>query len=380
MNRPVPEDGLQRTLPPLRTVVVKVGSSTLGDVSGGLHLPTLYSLAAQLAELRSRNIRVILVTSGAILAGRVVLKLKERPRELPDKQACAAVGQIELMARWREALGIHGIVAAQVLLTAEDLEHRGRFLNARNTLLRLLEAGCLPVVNENDTVATSEIRVGDNDRLASLLLNLVEADLMVLLSDVDGLYSANPRTHADAHRIPVLHGESALPVMEAADGSVGTGGMGTKIEAVRRALLAGTPALIASGRMASVIPRLVSGEDLGTLFVPTRRGLKRRKHWLAFAHRPRGQIIIDDGAVRALRERHTSLLPSGVTDLKGSFEPGDLVTLVSLLGVEVGRGLVNFSAEELARIKGLKTSELERVLGRRDFDEVVHRDHLVLHA
>lgn len=378
MNRP--EEVSRRTLPPVRTMVVKVGSSTLGDVSGGLHLPTLYALAAQLAELRSQNIRVILVTSGAILAGRVVLKLKDRPKALPDKQACAAVGQIELMARWREALGIHGIVAAQVLLTAEDLEHRGRFLNARNTLLRLLEAGCLPVINENDTVATSEIRVGDNDRLASLLLNLVEAELLVLLSDVDGLYSANPRVDSTAHRLPLLKGKESLPQIVEADGSVGTGGMGTKIEAVKRAMLAGTPALIAQGRMPGVLLRLMQGEDLGTLFLPTGPALKRRKHWLAFANRPRGQIIIDAGAIRALRERNTSLLPSGVCALKGTFEPGDLVTLVSLEGQEVARGLVNFSTQELEQIKGLKTSEVERVLGRRDFDEVVHRDHLVVHG
>lgn len=368
----------KRAMPTFRTLVVKVGSATLGDVTGGLHLPTLYALAAQLAALRARGIRVILVSSGAILAGRSVLKLAHRPRQLPEKQACAAVGQIELMARWREALHVYGIVAAQVLLTGEDLEHRGRFLNARNTLLHLLEQGCLPIVNENDTVATTEIKVGDNDRLASLMLNLVDADLLVLLSDVDGLYTANPHTDPHATRIPEVEGEANLPPIPTQDSSVGTGGMGTKIEAARRALVAGTPAVIALGRMPNILTRLLDGEDLGTIFRPTGRSLSRRKQWLAFAPMVRGALVIDAGAVKALRERKTSLLPSGILRIRGDFEPGDLVIIESEGGEEVARGLCNFDGASVERIKGLKTRELEAVLGRRDFDEVVHRDHMVL--
>ena len=367
-----------RVLPPVRTRVVKVGSATLGDPQGGLHLPTLYHLASQLAAIQARGTRVILVSSGAILAGRAALKLATRPKQLPEKQACAAVGQIELMARWREALAIHSIVAAQVLLTAEDLRHRGRFLNARNTLLHLLEHGCIPVITENDTVATEEIRVGDNDQLASLTLNLVEADLLVLLSDVDGLYTANPKTDPAASRIPLLEGEAALPRIDQADGSVGTGGMGTKIEAARRALMAGTPAIIALGREKDVLLRLMEGEPLGTLFRPTRRSLNRRQQWMAFANRPRGTVRIDAGAVRALRERNTRLLPSGVTGLEGEFMPGDLVIIAGPDGEEVARGLVSFGAGDLDRIRGRKTAEIEAVLGRRDFDEVVHRDHMVV--
>lgn len=367
-----------RKLPALRTVVVKVGSATLGDVAGGLHLPTLYSLAAQLAALKARGLRVLLVSSGAILAGRSVLKLDKKPEQLPVKQACAAIGQIELMARWREALAIHGLVAAQVLLTGEDLEHRGRFLNARNTLLHLLEQGCVPIINENDTVATTEIKVGDNDRLASLTLNLVEAELLVLLSDVDGLYTGNPKQFPDAKRIFEVEGEQNLPTLEEEDGAVGTGGMGTKLEAARRAMLAGTPAVICAGRMKEVLPRLLDGEPLGTYFKPVRRSLSRRKQWLAFAHRPRGFIVIDDGAVKALRERRSSLLPSGVVSLRGTFEEGDLVILEDLHGQEVARGLTHFDARSLDLIKGLKTREIEARLGHRDFDEVVHRDHLVL--
>lgn len=300
--------------------------------------------------------------------------------QLPVKQACAAIGQIELMARWREALAIHGLVAAQVLLTGEDLEHRGRFLNARNTLLHLLEQGCVPIINENDTVATTEIKVGDNDRLASLTLNLVEAELLVLLSDVDGLYSRNPKQHPEAERIIEVEGEQNLPTLEEEDGAVGTGGMGTKLEAARRAMMAGTPAVICAGRMKEVLPRLLDGEPLGTYFKPVRRSLSRRKQWLAFAHRPRGFIVIDEGAVRALRERRSSLLPSGVLSLRGEFEEGDLVILEDPSGQEVGRGLTHFDARSLAQLKGLKTREIEARFGRRDFDEVVHRDHLVLKA
>lgn len=359
-----------------RRVVVKVGSGVLSGRSGGLDGAVIARLAREVAQARSAGREVLVVSSGAILAGRQRLKLSGRP-SIELKQAAAAVGQSRLMRTWEAALARSRLTAAQVLLTSDDLKHRERYLNARNTLLSLLSLGVVPVINENDTVAVEEIKFGDNDGLSALVAGLVDARLLVLLTDQAGLFTADPRREPSARLLSEVAPGQALPELGSA-GPHGTGGMASKARAAAQAAAGGIAAVVADGTKPGTLAAVLAGEDAGTFFAPVEKPLAKRRQWLAFAARPKGRIVVDAGARAALAERGKSLLPSGVRSLSGSFERGDPVGLFEG-GREFARGLTNFSSADLARIKGLKTSQVEAVLGSKPADEVVHRDNLVVH-
>jgi glutamate 5-kinase len=367
------------TRPRLRRVVVKVGSGLVADSVGGPDPARIGPLAAELAAMMTAGVEAALVTSGAIAAGSARLGLGERPRSIPEKQAAAAVGQAALMWHYEQACAIHGVRVAQVLLTQEDVSDRARYLNARNTLLTLLRFKVLPIINENDTVAVEEIKLGDNDNLAALVAGLIDADLLVLLSDTDGLYTGDPRRDPTARRIDRV--ETITPEMEAlagAGGPLGTGGMVTKLQAAQKAMAAGIPMVIADGRRPAVLQTLLRGQPAGTYFEPRTDRLAARKRWIAFALPVQGTVTVDAGAHRALVERGKSLLPSGVTQVTGQFAAGDLVGVLDAQGREFARGLVSCDARELELVRGAKTADLERLLGYRVAAEVIHRDNLVI--
>jgi len=363
-----------------RRLVVKVGSGVLSQGAAGLHRPTLRELAAGLAALQGRGLEVILVSSGAILAGMEALGLAQRPRELPLKQAAAAVGQSHLMRAYEEAFQPAGVQVAQILLTGEDLRHRGRYLNARNTLLTLLRLGVLPVINENDTVAVQEIQFGDNDTLSALVAHLAAADLLVILTDTEGLFTADPRRDPTARLIPLVRPQDAVGSFcaEEAGSAASIGGMSTKVRAARRAALAGIPTVVACGRRPALLPAILRGEDIGTFFTPSPARMQSRKRWLAFASAPRGSIAVDAGARQALVRGGKSLLPSGVRATWKPFRAGDVVSLLDEEMREFARGLTNYGREDVERIKGLHSDAIAHVLGAKPFDEVVHRDNLVI--
>ena len=356
-----------------KRVVVKVGSGVLSGGGDGLHAATLRRLAVEIAKARANGDEVVLVSSGAILAGRERLKLEKRP-SVQLKQAAAAVGQSRLMRAWEGAFARPKITVAQVLLSGDDLHHRERYLNARNTLLTLLRLGVVPIVNENDTVAVEEIKFGDNDGLSALVAGLVDANLLVLLTDQDGLYTDDPRSNPEARFIEA-YGSANARTGKA--GPSGTGGMESKVKAARQAAEGGVLAIVANGTKAGTLTAILAGEGVGTRFVPDEKPLAKRRQWLAFASHPKGKIMVDAGAREALTSKARSLLASGVKGLSGAFEPGDVVSLAEN-GVEFARGLTNFSSRDLEKIKGLKTSEIEGVLGSKPADEVVHRDNLAV--
>jgi glutamate 5-kinase len=356
-------------------VVVKIGSGVLSGGKVGLDAPTVRRLADDVAAVREAGREVVVVSSGAILAGRARLALTAKP-STQLKQAAAAVGQPHLMQVWEEAFARHKVAVAQVLLTAEDLRDRERYLNARNTLLTLLRLGVVPIVNENDTVAVEEIKFGDNDGLSILVAGLIDAALLLLLTDQDGLYTDDPRKNPQAALIArVRPGETPEKVGDA--GPNGSGGMASKVRAARRAAQGGIAAVIASGVKDGTLVSAVAGESVGTFFEPVSKPLAKRQQWLAFASHPKGRITVDAGAKAALVERGKSLLSSGVRSLSGSFAPGDVVSLVSGAG-EFARGLVNYGAADLEKIRGLKTTQIEATLGHKPADEVVHRDNLAV--
>src|SRR5215469_3189660 len=362
-----------------RLVVVKVGSALLVDAeSARLNRTWLESLVEDLLRLRKRGQRVVLVSSGAIALGRRRLGLKHGTLRLEESQAAAAVGQIRLAHAYKELLESHDVTVAQVLLTLEDSERRRRYLNARATLESLLELGALPVINENDTVATAEIRYGDNDRLAARVAQMIGADCLVLLSDVEGLYSADPNRVPGAHLIHEVR--QITPEIEAMAGrsssQVGSGGMSAKIAAARIAIAAGCHMCIAAGAHQHPLRRIEETED-GTWFIPTATPAAARKQWIAGTLRPAGAITIDAGALRALLEGR-SLLPAGVTGSRGRFDRGDTVSVLTSDGTEVARGIIAYSDSDAARIMGRKSSEISEILGFRGRDEMIHRDDLVL--
>ncbi len=355
--------------------VVKVGSGALAGADGELDAATMSRLAEEIARARADGHPVVLVSSGAILAGRRRLKLPLRP-STAHKQAAAAVGQSRLMRAWEEAFAPHAIAAAQVLLTREDLRDRARYLNARATLLTLLRLGALPIVNENDTVAVEEIRFGDNDGLAALVAGLVDARLLVLLTDQAGLYTDDPRARPDARLVArVRVGE--LPARVEGAGPWGSGGMASKVRAARQAAASGVATVVASGARPGALSDALAGRPVGTLFEPAPRRQAQRRQWLAFAAQPRGRVLVDAGARAALVGAGKSLLASGVRAVAGRFEAGETVSLVEG-GVEFARGRVNYAARELELIAGLHSAQIPRVLGRAAGPEVVHRDHLAI--
>jgi glutamate 5-kinase len=360
-------------------IVVKVGSSSLTTAGGGIDPGRVRSIVDALAAARVRGAEVVLVSSGAIAAGLAPLRLSRRPRDLATQQAAASVGQGLLVRGYNEEFARHGIITGQVLLTVDDVTRRSHYRNAYRTFAKLLEMGVLPVVNENDTVATSEIRFGDNDRLAALVAHLVHADLLLLLSDVAGLYDGNPaRGHATM--LTEVWSEAdlvAVQVGRTGSAGVGTGGMQTKVEAARIATGAGIPVVLTSADRAG---QALAGDPVGTVFHPTGRRRPTRLLWLAHATEPKGRIVLDAGAVRAVTERRASLLPAGITAVTGVFVGGDPVDLVDPAGVPVARGLVNYDSTELPGLLGRSTRDLARELGAAYEREVVHRDDMVLLA
>jgi glutamate 5-kinase len=362
-----------------RRIVVKIGSSLLVDAKGGrLNEKWLASLAADIAALHAEKRDILVVSSGAIALGRTVLKLAAGELALEDSQGAAAVGQIALARNWTEALSRHGITAGQVLVTLGDTEERRRYLNARSTIDRLLQWRAVPVINENDTVATNEIRYGDNDRLAARVATMVSADLLVLLSDVDGLYDAPPGVGASARHVPRV--ERITPEIEAMAGSAGSGlsrgGMQTKIEAGKIATAAGTHMVIASGHLDHPLRAIEDGARC-TWFVTAGNPVTARKKWIAGSLEPKGTLTIDAGAVAALR-RGNSLLPVGVTRIEGAFARGDAVIIRGPDGIEIGRGLCAYDAEDAQKVRGRSSSEIDAILGFSGRTEMVHRDDLVV--
>ncbi|MDD5303004.1 MAG: glutamate 5-kinase [Elusimicrobia bacterium] len=358
-----------------KRIVVKVGSGVLSGGGKGLDGATLRRLAGEIARARAAGDEILVVSSGAILAGRERLKLEGRP-SVQLKQAAAAVGQSRLMRAWEAAFARPKITVAQVLLSGDDLHHRERYLNARNTLLTLLRLGVVPIVNENDTVAVEEIKFGDNDGLSALVAGLVDANLLVLLTDQDGLYTEDPRANPEATLISEVK-PGTKPARIGKAGPWGTGGMESKVRAARQAAEGGVLAVVANGAKAGTLSAVLAGKDVGTRFLPGEKPLAKRRQWLAFASHPKGRIIVDAGAREALTAKARSLLASGIKGLSGTFEAGDVVGLVEG-GGEFARGLTNFSSRDLEKIKGMKTSQIEAVLGVKQADEVVHRDNLAV--
>ena len=362
-----------------KRIVVKIGSGVLSD-GGEVRTSVLQSIAFQIAELMKAGREVVLVSSGAIALGSRALGWDHPGHSIPEKQAAAAVGQIGLVDHWSRELRTHQRTVGQVLVTRTGLEDRERFLNARRTLVTLVELGALPVVNENDTVATEEIRFGDNDNLSATVVNLVGADLLVILTDVEGLYERPPTAGKPAPQLIPLVTKISAELRNAAGGSdsaFGRGGMVTKLEAATSAARSGAATILCNGHEDGALTRATAGEDVGTLFVAGSR-MASRKHWLAFTAKPRGSLFLDAGAKKALCERGRSLLPAGVLRVEGSFGLGDPIACVGPDGREFARGLAAYSAAEIDRIKGLQASGIDAVLGYSNGDEVVHRDDLVL--
>jgi glutamate 5-kinase len=372
----------QDLLANVKRVVIKIGSRVLTGEDSGLDETIMGSIAAQVAHLRQGGREVIIVSSGAIAAGRKELGLEERPRTIPQKQATAAVGQTRLMHAYENAFAPHGFKVGQLLLTREDLADRHRFLNARATIDTLLGYGVIPVINENDTVVVDEIKFGDNDNLSALVTNLVDAHLLMILTDIDGYFSADPRTDPDARLIPLVK-KITKEVEQAACGSgssVGTGGMATKVAAARRAGQYGVPTFMLNGKSPELIARAFAGDEVGTLFLPAVRSLTSRKHWIAHTLRPTGRIIVDAGAKAAISNQGRSLLPSGVIQVEGAFNRGACVRVCGVDNMEFARGIVDYSHAEIRAIHGRRSSEIEEILGYRYGDEIIHRDNLVVVA
>ncbi len=364
----------------IKRIVLKIGSGIIASRDQGLNTSRIEQLVKEVAQIREAGYQILLVSSGAILSGLKKLGLTERPKTLPIKQAAAAVGQSRLMWAYEQAFDQLGIKVAQILLTHEDLANRMRFLSSRNTLTTLLDWEVVPIINENDTVSTEEIRFGDNDTLAGLVTHLVDAQLLVILSDVDGLYTEDPQKNPKARRIPEV--AQVTPEIERMAGDAvsfeGTGGMLSKVKAAKQAAAYGVATLIINGSIPGRVIEALSGAEVGTLFLPKDQKLNSRQHWIAYTLKSKGRLHLDQGAVEALTKRGKSLLPSGVREVSGRFESGDAVSCVDPAGQEFAKGLVNYGSAELAKIKGAKSTEIVKILGYKDYDEVIHRDNLVI--
>ena len=364
----------------IKRIVIKVGTSTITHASGLLNLKQIDSLARQIADLHNRGYEVVLVSSGAIGAGIGKLGLKNNPKTIPEKQVAAAVGQGILIHMYEKLFSEYGKIVAQILITKEDIHHRTRFLHVRNAFFSLLEQGVIPIVNENDAIAVDEIKLGDNDTLSALVSSIVEADLLILLSDIDGFCEADPRTDPNAR---VIHTVAEItPEIEKLAGGAGssfaTGGMVTKLNAAKIATTSGTAMVIVNGSLPGVIDAVISGIDIGTWFQEKQHPLQARKHWIAFGSTPAGQLMVDEGAAKALIQRQKSLLPSGIIQVDKVFKEGQIVSVIDRAGREVARGVTNYSSAEIEMIKGLNSSEIVKKLGYKAYDEVIHRNNLVI--
>jgi glutamate 5-kinase len=362
-----------------RRIVVKIGSGVLSNADG-VDPGRIDALAGEIAALHAGARDVVVVTSGAVAVGVARLGLAQRPRTIPHKQAAAAVGQIGLMALYESAFAARAIRVAQVLLTRDDLSNRRRYLNAKHAMMALLELRVIPIVNENDTVVVEEIKLGDNDNLSALTATLVEADLLVVLSDVSGLHTGDPRRSRNVELVPLVTGITpAIEAMAGAGGPLGTGGMATKLAAAKQASASGIPTIIADGRRPGILAAVMDqATEVGTLVLPVNDRLASRKHWIAYTLKPGGALVVDDGARGAITAHGRSLLPSGLREIRGSFGVGACVHCLGLDGREFARGLVNYSAAELERIKGRHSREIEAALGYKVSDEIIHRDDLVV--
>ena len=364
----------------VKRIVVKVGTSTLTHPNGKLNYSRIEGLVRELADSVNSGRQILLVSSGAVGAGMDRLGWKEKPKNIPEKQAAAAVGQGILMHTYEKMFGEYGQIVAQVLLTREDSVNRRRYANSRNTLLTLLGIGVIPIINENDAVAIDELKIGDNDTLSANVAAIVDADLLIILSDVDGVHSANPQTDPAARLISEI--AEVTPEIEAICGGAGslrgTGGMLTKMQAARTAMHSGIVMVVASGGREGAIRGILAGEMIGTVFPPLQNRLQFRKRWLAFGARIKGRLVVDKGCAQALLSSGSSLLAAGIRSVEGSFEQGNTVSIVNEEGWEIARGLVNYNADDAGKIMGVHTHSIAGILGHKPYDEIVHRDNMVL--
>ena len=377
MNNEASREALKKA----KRIVIKVGTSTITYVNGKRNFSQIDRLAREISDLQNQGKEMILVTSGAVAVGVDRMGLPGKPKTIPGKQAAAAVGQGVLMHTYEKFFADYGQIVAQVLITKTEAIDRHRYTNTRNTFMELMRQRVIPIVNENDVVALDELKIGDNDNMSALVAGIVDADLVIILSDVDGLYTANPQTHPDAVIVPEV--AEITPEIEASAGGVGsargTGGMATKIQAAKAATSSGIHLVIASGTEKNAITRVLQGEELGTLFVSRENRLQFRKRWLAFGAKIAGSIVVDDGCAKAIRKAGgCSILPAGVFAVQGEFLPGSTVSVIDKDAHELARGLVHYSSAELEQIKGCNSGEIANILGHKNFDEVIHRDDLVI--
>lgn len=377
MNNEVSREALKKA----KRIVIKVGTSTITYANGKRNFSQIDRLAREISDLQNQGKEMILVTSGAVAVGVDRMGLPGKPKTIPGKQAAAAVGQGVLMHTYEKFFADYGQIVAQVLITKTEAIDRHRYTNTRNTFMELMRQRVIPIVNENDVVALDELKIGDNDNMSALVAGIVDADLVIILSDVDGLYTANPQTHLDAVIVPEV--AEITPEIEASAGGVGsargTGGMATKIQAAKAATSSGIHLVIASGTEKNAITRVLQGEELGTLFVSRENRLHFRKRWLAFGAKIAGSIVVDDGCAKAIRKAGgCSILPAGVFAVQGDFLPGSTVSVIDKDAHELARGLVHYSSAELEQIKGCNSGEIANILGHKNFDEVIHRDDLVI--
>ena len=363
----------------VKRAVVKVGSGVLTGPSG-LNLPVINDLSSSIQNIKARGIQVIVVSSGAIASGIRKLGMTCKPKTISEKQAVAAIGQPALIMAWEDAFERYGQKVAQILITRDDFTNRRRYLNARNTLMTLLSWDIIPIINENDTVVVEEIKFGDNDNLGAMVTNLVDAHILVNLTDIDGLFNKDPRKYPDAELVPVVRkvDKKIRAFANSIPGFLGTGGMGSKIRAAQKVGLAGIPTIIANGLRPGVLMDIFDGIEVGTLFIPPNSGLCKRKHWIAFTKAPRGELVVDRGAEEAIVFNGKSLLPSGIKEVHGRFGVGDSVVITNEHGKNIAIGLVNYESSEVDRIKGLRSNQIATMLGFKHDDEVIHRDNLVL--
>jgi len=363
----------------IRRAVVKVGSNVL-TAEAGLNINAIQSISSQICRLLDQGIQIILVSSGAMASGMKKMAFSRRPEAIPKRQAISAIGQADLIREWEKAFERFGYKVAQILLTSEDLASRKRYLNARNTMNTLLEWQVVPIINENDTIMVEEIKLGDNDNLAAMIALLLDVDIFFNLTDIDGLYDKDPRVHADARLIPRVATYSRDIEKFAGDipGALGTGGMLSKIKAARKVTASGIPMVIARGYRPDILIRLAAGEPHGTYFAPRERKLNRKKCWIGYTVNPQGCLRVDAGAARALLRNGKSLLPSGIVDVEGQFAVGAAVSVVDDRGQPIGNGLVNYNAKDIRAIMGIKSSQIKKRLGQKTYDEVIHRDNLVI--
>ncbi len=364
-----------------RRIVVKVGSSTITYANGKRNFSQIDRLAREISDLQNQGKQMVLVTSGAVAVGVDRMGLPCKPQTIPGKQAAAAVGQGVLMHTYEKIFADYGQIVAQVLITKTEAIDRHRYTNTRNTFMELMQQGVIPIVNENDVVALDELKIGDNDNMSALVGGIIDADLVIILSDVEGLYTANPQTHPEAELVSTVL--EITPEIEASAGGVGssrgTGGMATKLQAAKAATSSGIQLVIASGTEKNAISRILQGEVIGTLFVSRENRLQFRKRWLAFGSQLQGCLVVDDGCAKAIRKAGgCSILPAGICAVEGSFQTGSTVSVVDKDKHELARGMVHYSSEELEQIKGCKSADIEEILGHKNYDEVIHRDDLVI--